>query len=245
MYLLPLVTLSNAVVPFLTAAALCAPLFAVWVVIDYRRVLRQQIAQARLNGRHGHAWRAPPDADEAMTFAPGGAWRSRLCAASSSTQGAFLYLREFPGAGDHGAIGGRRGGGHGVGEPQLSAGPQAGRQRQPSHHRPPGAVHRRPVSIPGADSTGWENSRANACSCRRPHDPHAYALYFYTRPGDHIGWHYDTSYYAGRRYTLLIGVIDDSTCRLDYQLHTREAGSGHGVGFVANSAGRFGVFRWR
>ena len=55
-------------------------------------------------------------------------------------------------------------------------------------------------------------------------DPHAYALYFYTRAGDHIGWHYDTSYYAGRRYTLLLGVIDHSSCRLDYQLHTREAG---------------------
>ncbi len=55
-------------------------------------------------------------------------------------------------------------------------------------------------------------------------DPHAYALYFYTRAGDHIGWHYDTSYYAGRRYTLLIGVIDESSCTLDYQLHTREAG---------------------
>ena len=53
-------------------------------------------------------------------------------------------------------------------------------------------------------------------------DPHAYALYYYTRPGDHIGWHYDTSYYAGRRYTVLFGVIDDSSCRLDYQLHTRE-----------------------
>ena len=52
-------------------------------------------------------------------------------------------------------------------------------------------------------------------------DPHAYALYFYTQPGDHIGWHYDTSYYAGRRYTVLIGVIDESSCRLDYQLHTR------------------------
>ncbi len=38
-----------------------------------------------------------------------------------------------------------------------------------------------------------------------PDDPHAYALYFYTRAGDHIGWHYDTSYYAGRRYTLLLG----------------------------------------
>jgi len=56
-------------------------------------------------------------------------------------------------------------------------------------------------------------------------DPHAYALYFYTRPGDHIGWHYDTSYYAGRRYTLLVGVIDHSSCRLDYELHTREKGA--------------------
>jgi hypothetical protein len=55
-------------------------------------------------------------------------------------------------------------------------------------------------------------------------DPHAYALYFYTRPGDHIGWHYDTSYYAGRRYTLLLGVIDRSSCRLDYELHTRTRG---------------------
>lgn len=53
-------------------------------------------------------------------------------------------------------------------------------------------------------------------------DPHAYALYFYTRAGDHIGWHYDTSYYRGRRFTLLLGVIDDSSCRLDYELHTRD-----------------------
>ena len=56
-------------------------------------------------------------------------------------------------------------------------------------------------------------------------DPHAYALYFYSRPGDHIGWHYDTSYYAGRRYTLLIGVVDESTCQLEYELHTREPGA--------------------
>lgn len=54
-----------------------------------------------------------------------------------------------------------------------------------------------------------------------PDDPHAYALYFYNRAGDHIGWHYDTSYYRGRRYTLLLGVIDQSSCRLDYELHTR------------------------
>lgn len=55
-------------------------------------------------------------------------------------------------------------------------------------------------------------------------DPHAYALYYYTRQGDHIGWHYDTSYYDGRRYTLLVGVIDESSCRLDYELHTRTLG---------------------
>jgi len=62
-------------------------------------------------------------------------------------------------------------------------------------------------------------------------DPHAYALYFYTRPGDHIGWHYDTSYYDGRRYTVLLGVIDESSCRLEFELHTRE----RGVAIVAGS----------
>ncbi len=65
-----------------------------------------------------------------------------------------------------------------------------------------------------------------------PDDPHAYALYFYTQPGDHIGWHYDTSYYAGRRYTLLFGVVDRSSCRLDYELHTREDGRPKAQGSV-------------
>jgi phosphatidylglycerophosphate synthase len=41
LYLLPLVTLSNALVPMLVAASICAPLFAIWVVIDYLRVLRR------------------------------------------------------------------------------------------------------------------------------------------------------------------------------------------------------------
>jgi archaetidylinositol phosphate synthase len=45
LYLLPLVTLSNGMLPFLMTAALCAPLFAVWVVIDYRRALRRQPLQ--------------------------------------------------------------------------------------------------------------------------------------------------------------------------------------------------------
>jgi hypothetical protein len=73
-------------------------------------------------------------------------------------------------------------------------------------------------------------------------DPHAYALYFYTRAGDHIGWHYDTSYYAGRRYTLLLGVIDDSSCRLDYELHTREKGAAVVPGSIRIAPGGLVVF---
>jgi hypothetical protein len=73
-------------------------------------------------------------------------------------------------------------------------------------------------------------------------DPHAYALYFYTRAGDHIGWHYDTSYYAGRRYTLLLGVIDDSSCRLDYELHTREKGAAVVPGSIKIAPGGLVVF---
>lgn len=41
-------------------------------------------------------------------------------------------------------------------------------------------------------------------------DLHSVALYYYTEPGDHIGVHYDKSFYRGRRYTILLGLIQDS-----------------------------------
>ena len=83
-----------------------------------------------------------------------------------------------------------------------------------------GEIYRSPALI------GWLSQLAGErLQVSPPDDPHAYALYFYTRPGDHIGWHYDTSYYVGRRYTLLLGVIDESSCRLDFELHTREPGA--------------------
>ena len=51
-------------------------------------------------------------------------------------------------------------------------------------------------------------------------DPHACALYFYAEPGDHIGFHYDTSYYKGARYTVLLGLVQRSArCRLVCQLY--------------------------
>jgi phosphatidylglycerophosphate synthase len=40
LYLLPLVTICNGLTRFLVAAAIGAPLFAIWVVIDYFRTLR-------------------------------------------------------------------------------------------------------------------------------------------------------------------------------------------------------------
>jgi hypothetical protein len=55
-------------------------------------------------------------------------------------------------------------------------------------------------------------------------DPHACALYFYTEPGDHMGYHYDTSYYRGVRYTVLFGLVQDSSSRLQCRLHTRQPG---------------------
>lgn len=51
-------------------------------------------------------------------------------------------------------------------------------------------------------------------------DPHACALYYYTKPGDHIGFHYDRSYYKGARYTVLIGLVEQSEhCRLVARVH--------------------------
>ncbi len=158
--------------------------------------------------------------------APQAGW-ARLDAASLRAkyveQGAFLYLPEFLGSEATAQL--------------LSAvdavTPAINRNYLPGHKQG-GSVSRHVIDElapciadlyrnPGL--IGWlEQIAGEPLQLSPADDPHAYALYFYTRPGDHIGWHYDTSYYAGRRYTLLIGVIDESSCRLEYELHTRDAG---------------------
>lgn len=40
LYLLPLATVCNCLAPLLKLAAICAPLYAIWVVIEYRRAVR-------------------------------------------------------------------------------------------------------------------------------------------------------------------------------------------------------------
>lgn len=52
LYLLPLITLFSIVEPFLLAASIGAPLFAVWVTIEYRRVMRK----TRPRTSSGEAW---------------------------------------------------------------------------------------------------------------------------------------------------------------------------------------------
>ncbi len=165
---------------------------------------------------------APPDADQAMT--------SRLRNFSAEplrrefvAQGAFLYVQDFL-------------------TPALTAQliaavaavtPSVNRNYLPGHKQG-GAASRHTIDslapfiaelYRSSALIEWLGQLAGErLQVSPPEDAHAYALYFYTRPGDHIGWHYDTSYYAGRRYTVLLGVVDQSSCRLDYELHTREEG---------------------
>jgi alkylated DNA repair dioxygenase AlkB len=73
-------------------------------------------------------------------------------------------------------------------------------------------------------------------------DPHTYALYYYTEPGDHIGWHYDTSYYKGARYTVLFGLVDRSTCRLEFELYRGRSDRASEHHSIALKPGTFVIF---
>lgn len=73
-------------------------------------------------------------------------------------------------------------------------------------------------------------------------DPHACALYFYTEAGDHMGYHYDTSYYRGARYTVLFGLVQESSSRLLCRLHTRRPGHPPVEMAVATEPGSMVIF---
>jgi hypothetical protein len=79
------------------------------------------------------------------------------------------------------------------------------------------ALYRAPAFIEFL--AGLTGQRLQACP---PSDPHSCALYYYTEPGDHIGFHFDTSYYRGARYTVLVGLVERSSSRLVCQLYKNE-----------------------
>jgi phosphatidylglycerophosphate synthase len=231
LYLLPAVTLCNVVDPFLKIAAVGAPLFAIWVAIDFRRVAKQHLIP--VGSRHtvgtpivgSLSIEGPRSVEEPLPIAD--------CLARNDLetlrqafiqQGCFVSVRDFA----EGQIAAR------LADAAEAAKPLINRNYIPGHKQggsvsrhsldrcapAVGELYRDPILIEWLGRLCGESLQPAPSS-----DPHAYALYYYTAAGDHIGWHYDNSYYAGRRYTLLLGVIDDSSCRLEYELHTREAGA--------------------
>ena len=227
LYLLPLVTLFGGLTPFLLAASVGAPLFALLVGADFIRVMRRAASRSAIA--------APPQASAGATAAT---VPPSLNASLQATldgleeeglhrqyreQGSFLYVPQFlPEAFTA----------------QLIAAvdavtPVVNRNFLPGHKQG-GSVSRHSIDqlapfiaqlYRSPTLLAWLGRlTGDRLQLSPADDPHAYALYFYSRPGDHIGWHYDTSYYSGRRYTLLLGVVDRSSCRLDYELHTKEPG---------------------
>jgi phosphatidylglycerophosphate synthase len=221
LYLLPLVTLCNGLTRFLIAASIGAPLFAIWVVIDYRRVVRRlqttSAASERLV-RAACATETDRTIAARLNALPALPLRSQFAG-----QGAFLYLPDFlPAELTARLVGAVAAVRAAVNRNYLPGHKQGGSvSRHAIDELAPciAELYRSPALISWLAQLAGEPLQQSPAD-----DPHAYALYFYTRPGDHIGWHYDTSYYAGRRYTLLFGVIDESSCRLDYELHTRDEG---------------------
>ncbi len=55
---------------------------------------------------------------------------------------------------------------------------------------------------------------------RDPGEAHASALYTYSEPGDFMDWHYDEcGCEPGDSFSTVVGVVDDSTSRLEIQTH--------------------------
>ena len=193
LYLLPIATLCDSTLPLLIAAAVGAPLYAI-------------MGGTRIPARDAQA---PLDALELRLTRHGplsGASICPRCSANFADQGAFLFIPEFLTAESDCAADRSRRAHRARAQSQLPARTQARRKRQPSRDRSNGSGHRRAVPNRRCCSTGSRSWPGEPVQPSPAQDPHAYALYFYTRPGDHIGWHYDTSYYAGRRYTLLLGL---------------------------------------
>jgi phosphatidylglycerophosphate synthase len=218
LYLLPLVTLFGALTPFLLAASVGAPLFALLVVVDFVRVTRRRPAAA------APAVPAPVDpALDARLLGTLGALPGEALRRQYREQGSFVYVPDFLPAEFTARL---------VAAVDAVL-PVVNRNFLPGHKQG-GSVSRHSIDALAPFIAQLYRSPAllswlasltgDRLQLSPADDPHAYALYFYSRPGDHIGWHYDTSYYSGRRYTLLLGVVDRSTCRLDYELHTKEPG---------------------
>jgi phosphatidylglycerophosphate synthase len=245
LYLLPLVTLFGGLTPFLLAASVGAPLFALWVIADFIRVMRRTAPTAGSSPAPNAAPSAVaamvPPALNATLQATLGALDGEHLRRQYREQGSFLYVPQFlPEEFTTRLI-----------AAVAAVMPVVNRNFLPGHKQG-GSVSRYSIDQLAPFIAQLYHSPAllawlgtltgDRLQLSPADDPHAYALYFYSRPGDHIGWHYDTSYYSGRRYTLLLGVVDRSTCHLDYELHTKEPGRTTQSGSVQIAPGGLVLF---
>jgi phosphatidylglycerophosphate synthase/alkylated DNA repair dioxygenase AlkB len=249
LYLMPLVTLFDGTRGCLIAAAIGAPVFALLVIADYVRVMRRathasMLAPDTANG----AAPAAPVSTEPAAFAADAEIERALDALDIDdvsrefkSQDAFVYLEKFlPESVTQQLIAAARAVTPNVNRNYLPGHKQGGSvSRHTLDERAPfvAELYRSPALMRFLERLAGEKLLPSPQD-----DPHAYALYYYTRPGDHIGWHYDTSYYKGRRYTLLLGVVDQSSCKLEYRLHTRNPGAAQIDGAVAYPPGALVFF---
>ncbi|MBA3936779.1 MAG: 2OG-Fe(II) oxygenase [Planctomycetes bacterium] len=74
---------------------------------------------------------------------------------------------------------------------------------------------------------------AGAPVVRTPlHDQSSCSLLVYERPGDHIGWHRDLDFYAGRHFTMLLPLINggrEPSAPSSAQLEVRDAGGARAI----------------
>jgi phosphatidylglycerophosphate synthase len=255
LYLMPLVTLFDGTRGFLIAAAIGAPLFALLVIVDYVRAMRRPLPDEIRAPSESLSSVAPP-ASSAMPHAPSApaafaadaeierALDAIDVAAATrefKSQDAFVYLETFlPPSVTQALIAAARAVTPNVNRNYLPGHKQGGsvsRHTLDEHAPFVAELYRSPALLRFLERLAGEKLLPSPQD-----DPHAYALYYYTRPGDHIGWHYDTSYYKGRRYTLLLGVVDQSSCRLEYRLHTRNPGVPPVDGAVAYPPGALVFF---
>lgn len=251
LYLMPLVTLFDGTRGFLIAAAIGAPLFALLVVADYVRVMRRPLpakAGAATTGADRAAPLEPTAPMAPAAFAADAEIERALDAIEIDditrefkSQDAFVYMERFlPQSVTDQLIAAARAVTPNVNRNYLPGHKQGGSvSRHTLDERAPfvAELYRSPALMRFLERLAGEKLLPSPQD-----DPHAYALYYYTRPGDHIGWHYDTSYYKGRRYTLLLGVVDQSSCKLEYRLHTRNPGVTQIDGAVAYPPGALVFF---
>lgn len=249
LYLMPLVTLFDGTRGFLIAAAIGAPVFALLVIADYLRVMRRATrASTRAPDTAIGEAPAAPAAIQPAAFAADAEIERALDALDVDdvtrefkSQDAFVYLEKFlPESVTQQLIAAARAVTPNVNRNYLPGHKQGGSvSRHTLDERAPfvAELYRSPALMRFLERLAGEKLLPSPQD-----DPHAYALYYYTRPGDHIGWHYDTSYYKGRRYTLLLGVVDQSSCKLEYRLHTRNPGAAQVDGAVAYPPGALVFF---